>query len=72
MSIITLYKNNVNQNASGVEIHKFLSLFNLNSILIEHPLDDNYNNKLMMERERNIQRCKEWIVDFKKSSNAKP
>lgn len=68
MSIIELYKLNINPNPDGAELHNLFTSFDL-GIFVNYPDCDPFKElhyELKMSRIRKENMCKEWIIKNKK------
>ena len=68
MSIIELYKTNINPNPDGAELHRLFSSFDL-GLYINYPDCEPFkelHNEIKLNRLKKENMCKEWIIKNKK------
>ena len=70
MSIIDLYREHINPDADGSEIHELLQRFNFRLRTL-HPTDDAYNSVIKRIDDENRERCIKWIIDNSIKNRAK-
>lgn len=69
--IIDLYKEHINPDPDGAELHNFLRTFNLGSLRIHDPLYPVMEKVQAMFDEKNQAEAKRWILDNSNKSSSK-
>ena len=70
MNIIDLYREHINPDADGIEIHELLHRFNFRLRTL-HPTDDAYNSVIKRIDDENREQCIKWIIDNSIKNRAK-
>lgn len=66
MSIVDLYKEHINPDADGLEIHKFMKTYNLDEVLLLDPSNSRQNLIDQIDKLNNKIKALEWILKNRK------
>lgn len=69
--LLDLYREHINPDPDGAEIHYFFSSFNLNSVRVDHPEERTINLMKDMYHEANVSAAKKWILDNSRKNTMK-